>query len=417
MKLQLIALSLFASRLYAVPVDCHMILGYQGYQGMVPQCFIDSAGQATILLNGSSRLDWQNLTIAPSTPLTSLTITSGNHAVAIVDHGSLTSIQGPLSASGPLGLFTSQLQVGATGTITAPQLLLSALPASDPDAWLASGNVSVAEAVGTTGVVHNQGVIRATEGNLTVIGTTVQNEGRFGGPATMRASGELRVVAAGSVSVTNSTVTALTQPTSSIASINNFGVLRGYSVHLRAVPRFEPGGPGLVQINITNGGTIQSSAGGTGVHVNTLHPTAPVVGTTSLLAGSQVITPNAANWPTSGNVQGFLFNDGQLLDPQEDEAPTVPTEPIAIPSLGNSGNATTVRSNIGSVVPTNAPAPPSSVTYSSLNSLPRNGPESKLLANPSVIATRGNPSVAREEKKKKRPTTVKGSFFQIQYRN
>lgn len=411
MKLRLIALTLLASKLNAAPVDCHMILGYQGYQGMVPQCFLDSAGQATILLNGSSRLNWQNLTIAPSTPLTSLTITSGNHSVAIVDQGSLTSIHGPLSASGPLGLFTSQLKVGATGTITAPQILLSALPASNPDSWVSSGNVSVAEAVGTSGVVHNQGVIRATAGNLTVIGTTVQNEGRFGGPATMHASGELRVVAAGSVSVTNSTVTALTQPSTSIASINNFGVLRGYSVHLRAVPRFEPGGLGLVQINITNGGTIQSSAGGTGVHVNTLHPTAPVVGTTSLLSGSQVITPNAANWPTSGNVQGFLFNDGQLLDPQEDEAPTVPAEPIAIPSLGN---ATAGR---GIVASTGAAAPPSAVTYSSLNSLPRTGPQSKPQANPSVIATRGNPATAKDGNKKKRPTKVKGAFFQIQYRN
>ena len=416
MKPYLIALTLLVSRLYAVPVDCHMILGYQGYQGMVPQCFIDSAGQATILLNGSSRLDWQNLTIAPSSPLTSLTITSGNHAVAIVDQGTLTSIHGPLSASGPLGLFTSQLQVGATGSITAPQILLSALPATNPDSWLSSGNVTLAETPSSTGVVHNQGVIRSTSGNLTVIGTTVQNEGRFGGPATMRAdSGALRVVAAGSVTVTNTSVTALTQPSTSIASINNFGVLRGYSVHLRAVPRFDPAGPGLVQINITNGGVIESSAGGSGVHVNTLHPTAPVVGTTSLLAGSQLITPNSADWPTSGNVQGFLFNDGQLLDPQEDEAPTVPTEPIAIPTLGNSGSAG--RLPTGSVAVTNATAPPSAVTYSSLNSLPRTGPQSKPQANPSVIATRGNPSSAKDENKKKRPTTVKGAFFQIQYRN
>lgn len=410
MKLRLIAVILIASRLYAVPVDCHMIPGYQGHQGMVPQCFMDSAGQATILLNGSSRLDWQNLTIAPSTPLTSLIITSGNHAVAIVDHGSLTSIHGPLAASGPLGLFTSHLQVGATGAITAPHILLSALPASNPDAWITSGNVAVAEAAGTAGVVHNQGVIRASEGNLTVIGATVQNEGRFGGPATMRANGELRVVAAGSVSVTNSTATAQTQPSTGISSINNFGVLRGYSVHLRAVPRFEPGASGFVQINISNGGTIESSASGSGVNINTLHPTTPAVGTTSLLAGSQVITPNAANWPTSGNVQGFLLNDGQALDPQEDEAPTVPTEPIAIPSLDNAGST-------GNVSSTGAAAPPSATTYSSLNSLRRNKPQSKSKANPSVIVSRGNPSTAKNNDKEKRPATVKGVFFNIHYRD
>ena len=107
----------------------------------------------------------------------------------------------------------------------------------------------------------------------------------------------------------------------------------------------------------------------------------------------------------------FLFNDGQLLDPQEDEAPTVPTEPIAIPSLGNSA------AGRGSVASTGASAPPSAVTYSSLNSLPRTGPQSKPQANPSVIATRGNPATAKDDNKKKRPTTVKGAFFNIQYRN
>lgn len=406
MKSHLFLLLLFPAALQAqgVPVDCHMILGYQGFQGMIPQCFIDSAGQATIVLNGSSRLNWNNLHIAPGSPLTSLTITNGGHTVAIVDGGTQTQIDGPLSASGRLGLFTSNLRVGAGGNISAPQLLISALPAANADAWIATGSTTVEQTPGTTGTLNNRGTIKATQGNLTLIGATVQNEGRFGGPALMESShGDLQIVAGRNAQITPSGATGHAQTVDGVATINNFGTMKGFTVHLQAVPRYEPGNPGLVQINITNGGIIQSNASGSGVHINTIHPTQPVVGTTSLLAGSSVITPNASSWPTSANVKTILLNDGEVLEPTEDEAPTVAGPPAAIPRLGGTG-----------VVATGEPAPPLAVTYSALNSLPRKGPQPFTQNAASSVATRGNPSSTA---KKKRSSVIKGSFFQIQYRN
>lgn len=406
MKLHLFCLLLLPAALQAqgVPVGCHTILGYNGFQGMVPQCFMDSAGQATIVLSGSSRLNWNNLHIAPGSTLTSLTISSGGHAVAIVDGGTQTQIDGPLSASGRLGLFTSNLRVGAGGNISAPQLLVSALPAANADAWITTGSTTVEQAPGTTGVLNNRGTIKATQGNLTVIGATVQNEGRFGGPALMESSdGDLQVVAGRNASITSTGATGLAQTVDGVATINNFGTMKGFTVHLQAVPRYEPGNSGLVQINVTNGGIIQSNASGSGVHIDTIHPTQPVVGTTSLLAGSSVITPNANAWPTSTNVKTILINDGEVLEPTEDEAPTVAAAPAAVPRLGGTG-----------VVATGAPAPPLAVTYSALNSLPKTGPQPVAQNATGSLATRGNPSSTA---KKKRSSVIKGSFFQIQYRN
>ena len=122
------------------------------------------------------------------------------------------------------------------------------------------------------------------------------------------------------------------QPITTVASINNYGTMRGFTVHLQAVPRYVSGS-NFVQVNISNGGTLQSSFSGSGVHLNTEHPTQPIRGISSMGPTSVVITPNATTWPVSTNVRTNLFNDGQVFNPQEDDAPTAPAAPLALPKL------------------------------------------------------------------------------------
>ncbi len=387
----------------SVPVDCHMFTGYQGFTGAIPQCFIDSAGQGTILLNGSTRLNWQGLQIGGTSSLQRLTINSGGQAVAIVDGGS-SVINGPLSSNGRLGLFSQNITVGAGGSINAPTVLLSALPAANADQWITTGETVVGEPAGTVtstgGTVNNRGIVRASQGNLTIIGSTVQNEGRFGDPALLESTnGDLRITAAGRANVTNPATTALAQPATTIASINNYGTMRGFTVHLQAVPRYVPGS-NTVQINITSNGTIQSSASGSGVHLNTEHPTQPLRGASALQGESIVITPNATTWPTSPNIRTTLINDGEILNPQEDEAPTAPAAPLALPKLSSN-----------QVVSTNSASPPLATTYSSLNALPKNPTNGPAAQGSSIVATRGT------NEKKPRKALVKGAFFSLQYQS
>lgn len=393
-------LPLIPAALHADPVPCHQLIGYQGFHGAVPACFLDASGQATIVLQGASRLDWQNLHIAPNSGLTSLVIVSGGNAVAIADGGTLTRLDGNLSSDSRLGVFSKQIQIGPAGRITAPQLVVSALPATNADAWISTGSTTLVQAPGSAGTVVNEGTVLATQGTLQVIGTTVQNEGRGGGPAIMEATGDLRIAAGGTVALTPTDAAPQGEPISGLATINNFGSLSGFTVHLRAIPHYDPASSGFVQINITNGGTIASSAQGSGVHLDTVHPTQPVTGLTSLLAGSTIITPNPLAWPTSANVQTQLFNDGEVLAPQEDEAPTAPAAPLAIPRLSGSG-----------VVATGNVAPPLAATYSSLNALPKSSPSPAPTTGDRSIATRGTPEP------KKKAAMVKGSFFQLKYRN
>lgn len=384
----------------ADPVACASLLGYQSHVGAVPSCYLDASGHASIVLPGASRVNWQNLQIMPGTNLSSLTISSGGHAVAIVDGGTLTRIDGPLASDSRLGLFSSQLQIGATGQVTAPTLLVSALPAANADAWITTGTTTVTQAPGTTGTLVNQGTVRATQATLTVLGTTVQNDGQSGGPAVMQAVGDLHLTAAGSVAVTLNQAVALSQPLSGQATINNFGSLSGFTVHLQAVPHYDPSATDFFQVNIINAGSIAASAQGSGVHLNTVHPTQPLQSLTALRPGSKVITPNAANWPTSANVQTYLMNEGEVLEPAEDNAPTAPAAPLALPKLSGTG-----------VTATNHPAPPLAATYSSLNALPGASPSALSSPQNHAIATRGTPD------KKKRGPIVKGAFFQLQYRN
>ncbi len=404
MKTPFYLLALIPSLLQSapVPVDCHMFTGYQGFTGAIPQCFMDSAGQGSILLSGSSRLNWQGFQIGGSSTLQSLTIQTNGQAVAIVDAGS-SVINGALSANGRLGLFSSNISVGAAGSIQAPSVLLSALPAANADQWIATGETTVAEVAGpaANGRVENRGIVRAAQGNLTIIGSTVQNEGRFGDPALLESTnGDLRITAAGQANLTPTATTPTAQPATTIASINNYGTMRGFTVHLQAVPRYVAGNPGLVQINIANGGSIQSGPDSAGVHLNTEHPTQPLRGVSSLFVGSQIITPNATDWPTSANVRTHLFNDGEVLNPQEHEAAAAPAAPLALPKLASN-----------EVVSTRSSAPPLATTYSSLNTLPKNPSGNSNPQSQGVVATRGT-----NDKKTKKPL-VKGAFFSLQYRS
>jgi hypothetical protein len=388
----------------AIPVDCHMFVGYQGFSGAIPQCFIDSAGQGTILLNGSSRLNWQGFQIGGTSNLQGLTINSGGQAVAIVDGGS-SVINGALSSNGRLGLFSQNISVGAGGSINAPTVLLSALPAANADQWISTGETIVGEPAGTVtstdGLVNNRGIVRASQGNLTIIGSTVQNEGRFHDPALLESTnGDLRITAAGRANVTNAGTTALAQPATTIASINNYGTMRGFTVHLQAVPRYVPGLTNFAQINITSDALIQSSAGSSGVHLNTQHPTQPLQSQTALQGNSTVITPNAAAWPTSANIRTHLVNDGEIINPQEDDAPTAPAAPLALPRLSSN-----------QVVSTNSASPPLAATYSSLNALPKNPTNGPAAQGQSAVATRGT------TEKKPRKALVKGAFFSLQYQS
>lgn len=375
--------------------NCNDLPGYAGHSGASsPQCFLDAAGQGTLIVSSATRLNWNNLKVGGSSTLQGLSINSGGQPVVIVDSGNV-NISGPLSATGRLGIFASNIFVGGGGSITAPTLLLSALSPASADAWLATGSTEVAESTQpNTGSVQNRGVVTASVGDLTVLGTTVQNEARFGDAAVLESThGALRITAAGRASLTPTSTTALAQSAVRTTTINNYGTMRGYTVHLNAVPRYVPGLP-VSEFIILNEGTVASRAG---VNWDTRHPTLPVTGQSATGPNSLIITPNSSTWQTSSLVHTVAHFDGPVIEPSEDDVAARPT-PIALPKFSTD-----------TVASTNSAAPPLAATYSSLNALPKPAPGAVPVANPSLVATRG------ATEKKPRKALFKGAFFSLQY--
>ncbi len=154
----------------------------------------EAGGTTTVMLSGPARIEWQRFHVNSGESLRYVS-SGGSHASLNLVRGALPAlIQGSITADGPFYLISpSGIQLGSTGRIQAPQILLSGLAAVNDSALLSGGPAAFRKT--GTGLVSIDGQVLATSGgSVTIMGSTV----RTGITARIEAPlGRVQVVAAG----------------------------------------------------------------------------------------------------------------------------------------------------------------------------------------------------------------------------
>jgi hypothetical protein len=393
--------------------DCVLpgLVSFARQNGLDPHCHMVGT-QGVISLQGDARFSWSRLKVGPSGDMTSLKIT-GNYNATHVVRGPVV-IAGPVTAEGPLAIFSAQLTTEAGGSISAPEVVVSALlPTADEDAdGYFSGqsitlNVVRSPDTAVPGTLTNHGKITATQGNLTLLGRSIQTDGTL-----LAAKGTVRLVAADKVSVTNTSATALHGQVALGNSIYNAGTIQGLKVEMRAVPRSCPNRncTFLIDTPIINQGKIKGTAKLRGVTFDVsggtedgLHSRGQVedrIEPEKSGKSGLIVTPDfrplLANDPTYV-VGGPLITSTKQVVPVDGDSPAV--TPSRVPSSGTT--------------PVSVPLlPPASAAGLVLRAQP-----SKVAAQGAAAGTRGNSTTASAEeaparKKPARPV-VRGAFFGV----
>jgi len=329
----------------------------------------------TVRLAGPTQLDWQQFQINAGEKLQYLSDGGTSHASLNVVRGPLATIHGSITADGPFYLISpGGIQIGSTGSISAPQVLLSALAADQPDSLLTGGPSTFRKQGLLPKSVSVDGQISTPAGGAIILmGPSVS----VGPNASLRApEGRIQVIASDKTPVSGSTTTGFSLPAPAAGSgqITNSGTIAARQVHL------------LSDGFITNGGRLLSSG-----FQNQVRLEAPFV-THELRANDQSIIRTDRLL-----VQGTFRQQGPVLGPDDGANPS----PIAglrqTPRLSQPGFITTVTPG------------QTQLSHAPLQSTAPNGsPLPTPARNPALVAARRGP----EAPKKATPGTVKkASFF------
>lgn len=131
-----------------------------------------------VRLNKSSRLEWREFLVPEKGQMRFLSTGEPRASLNVVRGNVPARILGDLSADGPFYLISpAGITVGSQGRITAPQVLLSALPAQDDLALLEGRPTTFQNRVGGNSSVSVAGQVVATNESLTVLAPSVQVSG------------------------------------------------------------------------------------------------------------------------------------------------------------------------------------------------------------------------------------------------
>ncbi|MDB4438499.1 hypothetical protein N9195_02815 [bacterium] len=205
-------------------------------------------------------------------------IFSSRHLVSGLNRA---SINGPITADGPFTLISRGIGISSGGSITAPSVVLSTLPALDQNTF--QGTTSARSFI-------NNGTLLSTTGDLTVIGYQITNSGTMAAP-----SGEVNLVATESerVSFPSLQRTPGGQPGRPFARATNRGTMEGQFVDIYSEGFFENGGRLAGQrISIEAQGIVHNNTPGS------------IIETSDLGLMPDVILDGTVIDPTEGNNPG-----------------------------------------------------------------------------------------------------------------
>ncbi|MFT6242277.1 MAG: hypothetical protein ACJAQT_004380 [Akkermansiaceae bacterium] len=253
---------------------------------------VSAGGNTQITLFANAELSWDRFNI-PSTGSLDITSSGGPFSSRhLVSGFSPSTIAGPITADGPFTLVTPGLNIGTQGSITAPSLLISTLPALSPSSY--QGTTRVRQLV-------NSGTLTATSGDLTLLTYQATNNGSLSA-----SSGKITLISTGSETISGPAFqrTPTATPARPLARATNRGQIEA--------PIIEIYSEGFIQ----NGGRIA------GKQIN-LEAQAIAHNNTP---GSVIITPNL-------NLIPNVLLDGPILDPNDGNNPGGISTTLGLPDL------------------------------------------------------------------------------------
>lgn len=255
---------------------------------------LSAGGNTRITLFADAELSWDGFDV-PSTGSLDILSSGGTFASRhLVTGFGRANIAGPITADGPFTLIAPGFNMSAQGSISAPSIILSALPPLDERSY--QGSTFARQFV-------NNGTLTATSGDLTLLSYQLTNNGTLAAPF-----GKITLISTGSETISGPNFQrapgdTLNEP---LARSTNRGQI--------AAPVIEIYSEGFIQ----NGGRIAGdrvSLEAQGI----VHNNAP---------GSFIITPDLTLMPD-------VLLEGTVLDPADGSNPGGISTTLGFPDLAS----------------------------------------------------------------------------------
>jgi filamentous hemagglutinin family protein len=337
-------------------------------------------GSAVVRLRSASRIDWQPFSLDPGE---SLRIRSENGSFASLHRvrgGLPARINGSVVADGPFYLVSpGGISVGATGSVQAPRVFMSALAAADEVSLLNGGSTTFSKA--GSGLVDISGAVHASGGLLTLVGAnlTVTPTGSLHAPG-----GQVQAVAADTAIVSGSGPAGVTslppgpRNPASRANLTTTGRIVGWRIDL------------ISEGFIRNGGRLDTSGPGNRVLL-------------SATASTHELRPRNASIIITDDLvaEGEFRPEGPVISPRDGANPSAVGGQRQTPRLSQPGFITQSDSRT------------TQLAYSPLQTLTTTSPIPPPARAASVASRRGSDTDTDERRRQaaRRATVRKASFF------
>jgi len=364
---RLILLGLFACTAVAAPVGT-----IQPADGSISTV----GATTTVSLNRNSQINWSSLSLAAGEQLQVLSTGGGAYASLNLVTGGRSTILGAITADGPFYLVNpAGIFVGASGSIHAPQVLLSTLTPSDPVAALNGGTTSWSTA--GLGTVQIEGAISAAT-SIVILSETISINRNASVATTDAAVGRIDMVAASSgVTGAGGNWSVLDPSRGQTGTLSNTGRIQAHSVQL------------ISHGSLVNGGVITTGGATTPRGDQVLLRAVDIVNEESGIITARDIRFEGDLTPTQL---------GKLIDPDDGSNPGATTSTAQIPRL--SGGAPQVVTQIN----------PGQLGFTTLQSVQLAAPKPTATAAESTLAVRRGANRDTVEKSK-RGKVKRTSFF------
>jgi filamentous hemagglutinin family protein len=289
--------------------------------GAGPNAVVQTAGTiTTVNLTGPARIEWQQFQLAAGRGLQFLSQNGGAFPSLNIVRGPVPAqVDGRITADGPFYLISpGGVQVGTTGRIEAPRVLLSTMTPADQSRLLADGGgVFLPDALG--GAIGVDGTIETSGGPLILLSGTVftGNQARLRAPG-----GDVRIGAldASPVNVSPNGIAPVAVAARGGGLVSNTGWIEARRVEIVS--------DGFV----VNGGRLAALG-----QANSVRIAAPDITHESRPDGSSVILTTALS------VEGAFRQSGSVLDPADGANPAAVAGLRQTPRLSGGGFITRVE--------------------------------------------------------------------------
>jgi len=339
---------------------------------------ISTAGSTTtVTMNQSSQINWSSLSLAAGESLKVMS-SGGPHASLNIVTGSASTILGGITADGPFYLVNpAGIFVGASGSITAPQVLLSTLSPADGSAALKG--LPTTWSTSDFGTVQVEGSIAAAT-SVVILSETISIGATGSVKTSDTALDSIEMIAASSGVSGNASAWTVTAPArGQTGTLSNTGRIEGHTVQL------------ISHGSLANGGLITTGGAKSPTGDSVLLRAVDIVNETQG-------TINSRNVKFEGDTTPTLL--GKVINPDDGSNPGATTGTTQVPRL--SGGAPQAVTQIN----------PGQLSFTTLKSVQLDSPKpTATTSTPTLAVRRGADEL--KPKPKKVAKLKRTSFFGV----